>query len=100
MTNNSNAPRDERQGAERPSGRDDRRRAATAGARTRVLMVLAAGLLALGGVALLRPAGGPGAPGEPTAGGEPAAPVVDLAGAPARGAPDAPLTLIEYSDYQ
>ena len=41
-----------------------------------------------------------GGPVEPTAGGEPTGPVVSIAGAPARGAPDAPLTIIEYSDYQ
>ncbi|HXG03477.1 MAG TPA: hypothetical protein VNO23_08715 [Candidatus Binatia bacterium] len=41
-----------------------------------------------------------GGPVEPTAGGEPAGPVVSIAGAPVRGAPDAPLTIIEYSDYQ
>jgi hypothetical protein len=44
------------------------------------------------------PAAGEGA--GPGATGELAPPVLDLAGAPFRGARDAPLVIVEYSDYQ
>lgn len=67
---------------------------------SRVLTVLAAGLLGLLSAARFGPATAAGAPVEATGSDEPAAPVVSLAGAPVRGAPDAPLTIIEYSDYQ